>query len=107
MSRLRRCSDWLLIILINFMWATQAPVIRWIGDGPGPVAVAFIPMIVSTLLFLPVLAFENRRNRRGIRLRWSDLRHFLVAGLSVTSSYSSLTLLAHSEHSPPTLESSR
>ncbi|MCZ2079960.1 MAG: DMT family transporter [Bryobacterales bacterium] len=81
MSRLRRCSDWLLIILINFMWATQAPVIRWIGDGPGPVAVAFIPMIVSTLLFLPVLAFENRRNRRGLRLRWSDLRHFLVAGL--------------------------
>ena len=81
MTRLRKCADWLLIIAINFMWATQAPVIRWMGDGLGPVAVAFVPMIASTLLFLPVLVIENRRNGRGFTWRREDLKHFLAAGL--------------------------
>lgn len=81
MSRLRKYSDWLLIIVINFMWATQAPVIRWIGDRLGPIAIAYIPMIASTLLFLPVLALENRRARRPFKWHWPDLRHFLAAGL--------------------------
>jgi drug/metabolite transporter (DMT)-like permease len=80
-TRLRKYSDWLLIVTTNFMWATQAPVIKAIGDSLGPVAIAFIPMILSTLMFLPVLWFENRRQGRGFRWRWSDLRHFLLAGL--------------------------
>lgn len=80
-TRLRKYSDWLLIVTINFMWATQAPVIKAIGDSLGPVAIAFIPMILSTFMFLPVLWFENRRHGRGFRWRWSDLRHFLLAGL--------------------------
>ena len=81
MTRLRKWSDWLLIVVINFMWATQAPVIRWVGDRLGPVAIAFVPMLASTVLFLPVLVIENRRTRRGFRWRWSDLKHFLAAGL--------------------------
>lgn len=81
MTRLRKYSDWVLIVTINFMWATQAPVIKAIGDGLGPVAIAFIPMILSTLMFLPVLWMENRRRGRGFRWHWSDLRHFLLAGL--------------------------
>lgn len=81
MTRLRKYSDWLLIVTINFMWATQAPVIKAIGDGLGPVAIAFIPMVLSTLMFLPVLWIENRRRGRGFRWQWRDLRHFLLAGL--------------------------
>lgn len=81
MARLRKCADWLLIVVINFMWATQAPVIRWMGDSLGPVAIAFIPMIASTLLFLPALVIENRRKGRGFIWHWGDLRHFLAAGL--------------------------
>jgi hypothetical protein len=30
-------------MLINFMWATQLPVIKLIGDRLGPVAIAFGP----------------------------------------------------------------
>ena len=81
MTRLRKCGDWLLIVTINFMWATQAPVIKAIGGKLGPVAIAFVPMIFSTLMFLPVLWLENRRQGRKFRWRWSDMRHFLVAGL--------------------------
>src|SRR5689334_19416008 len=63
------------------MWATQAPVIKSIGNRLGAVAIAFIPMILSTLLFLPVLWLDNRRLRRSFYWRWQDVRHFLIAGL--------------------------
>jgi drug/metabolite transporter (DMT)-like permease len=81
MTRLRKYSDWLLIVTINLMWATQAPVIKAMGESLGPVAIAFVPMIFSTIMFLPMLWIENRRHGRGFRWRWADLRHFLLAGL--------------------------
>ena len=80
-KRTRKYLDWSWIILINFMWATQAPVIKGMGNRLGPVAIAFIPMILSTFLFLPALWLENRRRHRSFHWRWEDARHFLVAGL--------------------------
>ena len=68
-------------MLINFMWATQVPVIKLIGDRLGPVAIAFVPMMLSTLLFIPALWFESRRLQRPLQWHWRDARHFLVAGL--------------------------
>jgi drug/metabolite transporter (DMT)-like permease len=62
------------------MWATQAPVIKLIGDRLGPVAIAFLPMILSTLLFLPALWIENRRLGRGLRWDRADTKHFVIAG---------------------------
>lgn len=73
--------DWACLMLINFMWATQVPVIKLIGDRLGPVAIAFLPMMLSTLLFLPALQFESRRRRRPIQWHWRDAKHFLIAGL--------------------------
>jgi drug/metabolite transporter (DMT)-like permease len=63
------------------MWATQVPVIRLIGDSLGPVAVAFIPMILSTIIFLPFLWMENRKRKVAMRWRWRDMRFFLLPGL--------------------------
>jgi drug/metabolite transporter (DMT)-like permease len=77
----RKLVDWLCLMAINFMWATQAPVIKLIGDRLGPVAIAFVPMILSTALFLPALWFEGRRLKRRFQWRWADTGHFLVAGL--------------------------
>jgi drug/metabolite transporter (DMT)-like permease len=68
-------------MLINFMWATQVPVIKLIGDRLGPVTIAFLPMILSTLLFLPALYIESRRRGRPLQWHWRDARHFVVAGL--------------------------
>ena len=68
-------------MLINFMWATQVPVIKLIGDRLGPVAIAFVPMMLSTLLFLPALYLEGRRRRRPMQWHWRDAKHFLIAGL--------------------------
>ncbi len=43
-----KTGDWSLVILINFMWATQVPVIRIIGDRMGTVAVVAVGMVRLT-----------------------------------------------------------
>lgn len=73
--RLQHYLDWGLILLINVMWATQVPVIKVIGDRIGPIAISFVPMIVSSLLVLPLLLFGKPRSP------WRDARHFLATGL--------------------------
>jgi drug/metabolite transporter (DMT)-like permease len=77
----KKTIDWGLIIIINFMWATQVPVIRFIGDRLGPITVAFIPMIASTIIFLPFLWVENKRRNVKFRWRWSELKYFTLSGL--------------------------
>ena len=77
----QKTIDWGLIIIINFMWATQVPVIRFIGDRLGPITVAFIPMIASTLIFLPFLWAENKKRNVKFRWRWSELKFFMLSGL--------------------------
>jgi drug/metabolite transporter (DMT)-like permease len=77
----RKYLDWSWLMIVNFMWATQAPVVKIIGDRLGPVKIAFLPMILSTLLFLPALWWEGRRLGRTFQWRWGDARHFVIAGL--------------------------
>ena len=77
----QKIIDWSLVILINFMWATQVPVIRLIGDAYGPITIAFVPMILSTLIFLPVLWMENKKRGVKMKWRWRDLKYFVIPGL--------------------------
>jgi drug/metabolite transporter (DMT)-like permease len=71
----------LLVIIVNFMWATQVPVIRLIGDKLSAMTIAFIPMITSTLLFIPFLWAENKKRKPAERRTWKDLRYFIIPGL--------------------------
>lgn len=77
----QKTIDWSLLIIINFMWATQVPVIRLIGNRLGPITVAFIPMIVSTLIFLPILWVENKKRNVKFRWRLKDIKYFILSGL--------------------------
>ena len=79
--KVQKALDWSLVIIVNFMWATQVPVIRLIGDTLGPVTVAFIPMILSTLIFLPLLWMENKKRNIGMRWKWKDIKFFIWPGL--------------------------
>src|SRR5690606_18034724 len=81
LNAMRTGKTWhlFLVILVNFMWATQVPVIRMIGDKLGPITIAFVPMVISTLLLLPFLWAENRRRSR--RRTWRDMKYFAVPGL--------------------------
>lgn len=73
-------TDWGIVVIVNLMWATQVPAIRFIGDRLGPVTVAFIPMIVSTVLFLPFLLAQNKKRGVSWRWKWKDMKYFIVSG---------------------------
>ena len=77
----QKTIDWSLVIIINFMWATQVPVVRFIGDRLGAITVAFIPMIISTIIFLPVLWIENKKRKVSFRWRWNEIKYLMVSGL--------------------------
>ncbi len=79
--KFQKTFDWLLVIVINFMWATQVPVVRLIGDRLGSITVAFVPMIISTLIFIPFLLVQNRKRGVSFRWRWKDMKYFMVSGL--------------------------
>jgi drug/metabolite transporter (DMT)-like permease len=81
MGKTAKAKNLTLVILVNFMWATQVPVIRLIGDKLGPITIAFVPMIISTLLFLPFLWAENKKRTGAGRRSWKDLRYFVLPGL--------------------------
>jgi len=74
-------KDWVLIVVVNFMWATQVPVIRLIGEEVDSVTVAFLPLVVSTMLVLPVLWFRKKTANSSKKRSWKDLRYFLLPGL--------------------------
>ena len=81
MLKIQKARDWLLVVLVNFIWATQVPVIRLIGDKLGPMTIAFVPMLISTLLFIPFLWAENKNRKESGRRTWKDLRYFILPGL--------------------------
>ncbi|MEP7108230.1 MAG: DMT family transporter [Ferruginibacter sp.] len=76
-----KARNLLLVIIVNFMWATQVPVIRLIGDKLGLITIAFVPMIISTLLFIPFLWVENKKRIATERRSWKDLKYFVLPGL--------------------------
>jgi drug/metabolite transporter (DMT)-like permease len=77
----RKHMDWLLLMSINFMWATQALAIKLIGNRLGPITITFLPMILSTVLFIPILGWQNHTLKRPFKIKRGDLKHFITAGL--------------------------
>ena len=81
MLNIGKTRNLLLVIIVNFMWATQVPVIRLIGDKLGLITIAFVPMIISTLLFIPFLWVENKKRKTTERRTWKDMKYFILPGL--------------------------
>lgn len=80
-TQMQKSRDWIIIIFVNFVWATQVPVIRLIGDKMGPITIAFVPLLISTLLFIPFLLAENKKRKDSERRSWKELRYFIIPGL--------------------------
>ena len=56
-------------------------VIRLIGDKLSPATVAFVPLIISTIIFLPLLWRETKKRGVKIKWRWNDIKYFILPGL--------------------------
>src|SRR6202522_2253819 len=70
-----------LLALANFMWAAQGVAVKFLGRQLGPVAITFVPFWVTTVLLLPILFRERRRDAGRVRLTARDWLAFAVAGV--------------------------
>ena len=55
-----RLRDWILLLLCNLMWASQFVLVKIVQEQMGPVAATSFPMLISTLLLIPIVRWEGR-----------------------------------------------
>jgi drug/metabolite transporter (DMT)-like permease len=84
-----RC--FLVLVLVNLMWAFQFSGAKIATERLGPIAVALIPLAISTLLFAPLVRI-SRGKKPGSRwtpVVWRDL--FLASTLGIIPAQLGLT----------------
>jgi drug/metabolite transporter (DMT)-like permease len=55
-----RLRDWILLLLCNLMWASQFVLVKIVQEQMGPVAATSFPMLIATLLLVPIVRWEGR-----------------------------------------------
>jgi len=77
-----------LLALTNLIWSAQGTAVKTIENsgaehGPtlGPIAITFLPFYITTLLFIPLLIWQRRRNPNRVRPTRNDWWRFVVAGI--------------------------
>src|SRR5579863_542053 len=77
-----RLRDWALLLLCNLIWASQFVMVKIVQQQLGPVSATFFPMLVATLLLIPVVAWEGRtRPDARQRVPRSQVGQFIVLGV--------------------------
>lgn len=79
-ARARPVLYFLVLLAVNFMWAFQFSGAKIATEQLGPIAVALVPVALSTVLLVPVVLIENlRRGQREIKLRRGEIvRDFVL-----------------------------
>jgi drug/metabolite transporter (DMT)-like permease len=80
-SKSRALWYFFLLALVNLIWATQGTAVKFLEGKLGPIAITFLPFYVTTLLFVPLLMRERRRNPRAVAITRADWLRFAVAGV--------------------------
>ena len=70
-----------LLALVNLMWAAQGTAVKFLEGKLGPIAITFLPFYVTTVLLIPLLIRERRRNAGAATVTWADWRKFTAAGV--------------------------
>jgi drug/metabolite transporter (DMT)-like permease len=70
-----------LLALANLMWSSQGVAVKVLDRQLGPIAITFAPFWVTTVLLLPVLIRERRRNACRVTPTPRDLLSFAGAGI--------------------------
>lgn len=79
-SKLR---DWSLLLLCNFIWASQFALVKLVESEIGPIFTTAFPMLLATLLLVPVVWLERRLRPPELRAsaRGVDAAGFLTIGI--------------------------
>lgn len=80
-SKSRALWYFFLLALVNLIWATQGTAVKFLEGKLGPIAITFLPFYVTTLLFVPLLVRERRRNPQASVITRADWLRFAVAGV--------------------------
>ena len=80
----RAVGLWYLFILAlaNLIWSGQGTAVKVLeARGWQPIAITFIPFYLTTLLLVPLLIYQRRRNPARVRPGGGDWWRFAVAGV--------------------------
>jgi drug/metabolite transporter (DMT)-like permease len=70
-----------LLAMANLIWAGQGTAVKFLNPHLGPIAITFLPFYIATVLLIPLLVLERRRNPKAVSPTWSDWRQFAAAGI--------------------------
>ena len=70
-----------LLALANLMWAAQGTAVKVLDRQMGPIAITFVPFWVTTVLLIPLLVRERKRNPHAVKPDRRDWLAFLCAGV--------------------------
>lgn len=59
-----KLTDWGLLILCNFIWASQFVLAKLVQEQMGPVFATLLPMAIATLALIPLVKMQQRRRGR-------------------------------------------
>jgi drug/metabolite transporter (DMT)-like permease len=79
-----RIRDWILLVFCNFIWASQFVMVKIVQAQLGPVSATFLPMLLATLLLIPVVAWERSRSPaslRSARMPGKHVGQFILIGV--------------------------
>ena len=77
-----RFRDWILLLLCNLIWASQFVLVKIVQEQMGPVAATSFPMLIATVLLIPIVRWESRSQQaRHPSIPGADLLRFLLIGV--------------------------
>jgi len=78
-----KLRDWSLLLLCNFIWASQFALVKLVQDEVGPLFTTAFPMLLATCLLMPVVVWSRRARptTHRARIRGVDAAAFLTIGI--------------------------
>lgn len=78
-----RLSDWGLLLLCNFIWASQFVLVKLVQDEIGPLFTTAFPLAIATGLLVPIVWWQRRSTSPQAKesIRCSDYRGFALLGI--------------------------
>src|SRR5438045_7592209 len=80
-SKSRVLLFFLLLAVVNLIWSPQGTAVKFLEGKLGPIAITFLPFYVTTVLFIPLLLRERRRNPQAAKVTRADWLRFAAAGV--------------------------
>jgi drug/metabolite transporter (DMT)-like permease len=78
-----KLRDWSLLLMCNLIWASQFVLVKLVQDEVGPLFTTAFPMLLATLLLVPVVGWTRRAAPPSLRatVRAADAVGFLTIGI--------------------------